>query len=192
MVGFILSVVLGSLAVIIVIAMTNSLIIKRNRVRNAFAGINTQLKKRCDLVPNLVAAVREYMEQERGVLEKLTALYSRAQTPKLPMEEKLQLDHQLSVVMRRVMIQAENYPRLKTSADMELLRHSLKETEEQIAASRRAYNTTAANYNNAVEMFPSKLVALLLGYQPRPLFSTPESERENADVEALFEHGRRT
>ena len=134
----------------------------------------------------LMAAVREYMTHERGVLEEITALRSRAEDPGLPLEEKLDLDHKLSGMLRGLMVQVENYPQLKASANMEQLQRSLNEVEEQLAAGRRAYNAAVTDYNNSVEMFPSNIAAAILGYQRRELFSIPEAERENVDVGALF------
>lgn len=186
MTGILLAAVFGIIVLIIGIVMVNNLIMRRNQVENAFAGINAQLKKRFDLIPNLVAAVREYMTHERGVLEEITALRSRAEDPGLPLEEKLDLDHKLSGMLRGLMVQVENYPQLKASANMEQLQRSLNEVEEQLAAGRRAYNAAVTDYNNSVEMFPSNIAAAILGYQRRELFSIPEAERENVDVGALF------
>ncbi len=175
-----------ALFVIFIIVMVNSLIGKKNQVENAFAGIDVQLKKRCDLVPNLVAAVQKYMTHERGVLEDVTALRAKAMEPGLPADERMRLDGQLSGMLRNLMVQVESYPQLKASENVMQLQRSLNEVEEQIAAIRRTYNAAVTDYNNAVEMFPSNLIAGMMSYRRRELFSIPEADRANVDVQALF------
>lgn len=170
----------------IVIIMVNSLIVKKNQIDNAFAGIDAQLKKRYDLIPNLVAAAKEYMTHERGILEDITALRTKALENGVSTVEKMDIDNKLSAMMHGIMVQVENYPQLKASRNIEQLQRALNEVEEQLSAARRAYNAAVTSYNNSVEIFPSCIIAGILNYHTRPLFTIPENERDNVNVGALF------
>ena len=167
-------------AAILVIAMINSLIGKKNQVNFAFSSIDAQLKKRYDLVPNLVAACEKYMGYEEKVLKDLTE--TRTKILQGGGDEKVALDGMLSAQLRSVFAVAENYPQLKAVDNFVLLQRSLNEVEEQLAASRRAFNAAVTAYNNAVEMFPSNLVANLLGYPLKPLFEIPDEERQPVKI----------
>ena len=166
--------------VVIFIFIVNSLIMKNNMVKNAASGIDVQLKKRFDLVPNLVAAVRRYLEHESETLTRIAEL--RAGGKASPAE----LDRELSGALRNVMVQVERYPDLKASANMEQLQRSLNEIEEQLSAARRSYNAAATDFNNAITMFPGCLFAGMLKYSKVELFTIPEAEKANVDVGKLF------
>ncbi len=185
-IGVYVAIGVGVLLVIVIVAMVNSLIGKKNQVENTFAGIDVQLKKRYDLIPNLVASVQKYMTHERDVLENVTALRSRAMEPGVGADERIRIDNQMSGMLRGLMVQIESYPQLKASENVMQLQRALNEVEEQIAAIRRAYNAAVTDYNNAVEMFPSNLIAGMMSYRRRELFVIPEAERANVDVHALF------
>lgn len=174
------------LMVIAYAVMYNSLIGKKNQVDYAYSGIDVQLKKRHDLIPNLVATVKQYMEHERGLLERITELRARATTSNLPESERMQAEAQLSGALRSLMIAVENYPQLKANENFLHLQASLNDIEEQIAAARRAYNAAVTDYNNAIEMFPTNLVAGMMGLKRRAVFEAEESERETPQVAQLF------
>ncbi len=156
----------------------NNFISKRNSVRNAFASLDAMLKKRFDLIPNLVTVVEKYMNYERETLQKITELRAKAISPDTPYSEKLQLNDQISKFLRQIIAVAENYPVLKASENFMHLQRSLNEVEEQIAASRRAYNAAVTDYNNYVQMFPFNIVAKIFGFKPESWFEIPEEERK--------------
>lgn len=178
----------GALLLLVVLyaVLYNSLIGKKNQVEYAYSGVDVQLKKRHDLVPNLVATVKQYMEHERELLERITELRARATASNLSDQERLQAESQLSGALRSLMIAVENYPQLKANENFMHLQASLNEIEEQIAAARRAYNAAVTDYNNAVEMFPTNIVAGMMGLKRRPVFEAEESERATPQVSQLF------
>ena len=184
-----LIVVIGIVAVVLALAlffMYNTLVGRRNQVDNAFASIDAMLKKRYDLIPNLVATVQQYAAHERELLTSLTDIRARALAASPSPDQRVQLDSQLSQALRQVMVVAENYPDLKASQNFVQLQGSLNEVEEQISAARRSYNAAVTSYNNSVQMVPTSLIAGMFNFTPRSLFEIPEAERQNVDVGALF------
>ena len=178
--------IIGAVAVvIIVILLYNSLVVKRNNVDNAFACIDTQLKKRFDLIPNLVAAVKEYMRHESSTLTQITELRAKAMSS-ASASEKMAYSDQAAGLMRNIMVQAENYPDLKAGANFLQLQRSLNEIEEQLSAARRTFNAAVTEYNNAIQCFPWNIFAAILGFRARELFSVSEAERQNPNVKDLF------
>ncbi len=173
-------------AAILYAVLYNSLIGKKNQVEYAYSGVDVQLKKRHDLIPNLVASVKQYMEHERGLLERITELRSRAMNPNLPEGERMQLEAALSGALRNLMVAVENYPQLQANEKFTHLQASLNEVEEQIAAARRTYNAAVTDYNNAIEMFPTNLIASTMGLKRRAVFEAEETERATPSVAQLF------
>ena len=171
---------------IILILMYNSLIAKKNQVENIFAGIDAQLKKRYDLVPNLVASVSEYMEHEKSILQEVTKLRSEANRPNISDKEKIDLDAKMSSALGSIMIAVENYPELKANENVMHLQRSLSELEEQISAARRAYNQAVTDYNNAIEMIPTNFMANAMNYKRKEVFEITQTERKNVNVKELF------
>jgi LemA protein len=171
---------------IAVFLMYNTLIKKKNDVENAFASIDTLLKKRYDLIPNLVSTVKQYMEHEAGVLTEITELRARATSGQLSQDEEVQLNNQLNKMLGGIMVAVENYPDLKASENFQHLQRTLNEVEEQISAARRAFNAAVTDFNNAVEMFPTNIMAGMMNYSTRELFEATEQERQNVDVKDLF------
>ena len=180
--SLIIAIVIG----IILVLMYNSLVSKKNQVENIFAGIDAQLKKRYDLIPNLVATVSKYMEHEKGILEEVTKLRSEANKPNISDEHKMQLDAKISSALGSIMVAVENYPDLKANQNVMHLQHSLNEIEEQISAARRAYNQAVTDYNNALEMIPTNFMASAMGYTRKAVFEIPDNERQNVNVKELF------
>ncbi|WP_333654953.1 LemA family protein [Dissulfurispira sp.] len=160
------------------VALFNTLISRKNRVSYAFSSIDAMLKKRYDLIPNLVTVVEKYMTYEKKVLEELTLLRAKAVSGNIDDEERITLDKQISKVLRSIIAVAENYPALKASENFLHLQKSLNEIEEQISASRRAYNAAVTDYNNGVEMFPLNIAARIMGYRQKPWFEIPDEERK--------------
>ncbi len=179
-------IIILAVVVLMVVVMYNSLIGKKNQVDNAFASIDVMLKKRYDLIPNLVSAVKTYMQHEKSVLTEITELRSKAMQSGLSDDEKIQLDNKISRALGGIMVAVENYPQLKANENFMHLQASLNEIEEQISAARRSYNASVTDYNNAIEMFPTNIFASMMGYKRKTLFEITEAERKNVDVNALF------
>lgn len=174
------------LIAIMIILMYNSLIGKKNQVDNIFAGVDAVLKKRFDLIPNLVASVERYMEHEKSVLEKVTELRAQAMNPDLTDEQKIAYDQKLSALLGSITVAMEAYPDLKANENVSHLMRSLNEIEEQISAARRAYNQSVTDLNNAIEMFPTNLISGWMNLQKRSVFEITVAERQNVDVNTLF------
>lgn len=169
------------------VGMYNVLVGKKNTVRNVFGSVDTLLKKRYDLIPNLVGCVQSYMKHEREVLTQVTKLRAEALAGNLTAEEKIDLDQKVSEAIRGIMVAVENYPNLKANEQFMQLQRTLTEVEEQISAARRAYNSAVTDYNNAVEMFPTKIAAQLMNYRTKRVFTIGSTEKQNVDVHGLFQ-----
>ncbi|MFT7003988.1 MAG: LemA protein [Sulfurimonas sp.] len=181
-VPFIIIIVLG----VVLVLMYNSLVSKKNQVENIFASVDTMLKKRYDLIPNLVATVSKYMEHEKSLFNEVTKLRSDANKPNVSDEQKIALDAKLSSALGSIMIAVENYPELKANENVMHLQGTLNEVEEQISAARRAYNQAVTDYNNAIEMLPTNFIASAMNYKRKQVFEIVEIERKNINVEELF------
>jgi LemA protein len=175
---------------LVILVMYNGLIGRRNAVDQAYSSIDVMLKKRYDLIPNLVAAVQAYMSHERGLLTELTELRSRAMGATASPDARVLAENQLSSVLGRVMVVAEAYPDLKASDNFVQLQASLNEIEEQLSAARRAYNAAVTDLNNAIEMVPTNVLAGMMQLRRRELFAAAETERANVNVGQLFGNGR--
>ncbi len=156
----------------------NSLVNHRNQVRLAFATIDVQLKKRHDLIPNLVETVRAFAAHEREVLESVTRSRSQAAAPGSGWQAQEHLHHEVG----RLIARAEAYPDLKSDRQFLMLQRQLAECEAQIAAARRSYNTSVMDYHNSVDMFPSSLVARMFSFKHKPAFEIAVAERSRPDV----------
>ncbi len=164
----------------------NSLVSKRNLVDNAFALIDTQLKKRCDLIPNLVASVKNYMKHESSILTAITELRSKAIKPEISAAERVELNNQITDAMRSILVQVEQYPDLKATESFQHLNRSLNEVEEQLSAARRSYNAAVTDYNTSIQCFPVNLLASAFQFQKRELLRITEAERAVPKVGELF------
>ncbi|MBN1846116.1 MAG: LemA family protein [Sedimentisphaerales bacterium] len=182
---YVLAIVLGVIG-LFAILLYNSLVGKKNQVENVFGSIDALLKKRYDLVPNLVATVQQYMKHERDTLTKITELRARAVSGNISDDEKVALDNQITKMLGGIMVAVENYPELKANENFLQLQGSMNEIEEQISAARRAYNASVTDYNNAVEMFPTNIMASMMSYRRKNVFEIPDRERENVNVKELF------
>ena len=179
-------IIIAAVLVLIPVMLYNSLVGKKNQVTNVFASIDTLLKKRYDLIPNLISTVKTYMEHERGTLTEITELRAKATSGQLSDDDKVDLDNKISKALGGIMIAVENYPDLKANQNFLQLQGSLNEVEEQISAARRAYNASVTDYNNAVEMFPTNILASMMSYKLKKVFEIAETERKNVDVKDLF------
>lgn len=164
----------------------NTLTRRKNNVDNAFGSIDAMLKKRFDLIPNLVASVQQYAQYEADTLSKLTGMRSKSYDSLTP-QEKAEFDRTFSDVRRQIFMVAENYPQLRASENFMQLQRTLNETEEQLSASRRTYNACVTDYNNAVMTFPSNIVAGIFGFTKQAVLVIPEEERAVPNVKNLFQ-----
>jgi LemA protein len=168
------------------IGLYNSLIGKKNQVANAFSGIDAMLKKRFDLLPNLVETVKQYMQHESATLSRIVELRAQASRGNLTTDDKIELDKQVSTGVKGLMLTVESYPELKANQNFINLQSTWTESEEQIAAARRSYNASVTDYNDAIMMFPGSIVAGMLKYQPIAVLSNTEEERTNISAKELF------
>jgi LemA protein len=173
-------------ALVLLVLIYNTLVSRKNEVKNSFAAIDAMLKKRFDLIPNLVAAVKESTRFETSTLEKVIQMRSRAGTGPLSPQQLQKLDSESTGAIRSFLVQVEAYPDLKSSHNIVQMQNALQEIEDQLAAARRSYNAAVTNYNNALEMFPTNIVAGMLTYQSAELLAIPEAERRNVNVAELF------
>ncbi|MGE5678792.1 MAG: LemA family protein [Pseudomonadota bacterium] len=160
----------------------NSLVVKRNRVKNAWAQIDVQLKKRFDLIPNLVETVKGYAKHEAGTLEavvKARNQYISAVTP----EEMMKANTEMTGALSRLFALAENYPDLKANTNFMELQNELTQVEDKIAYARQFYNDTVMIFNNAIQVFPANLLAGLFGFKEETYFKADETERQNVKVQ---------
>jgi len=162
----------------------NTVVARKNQVENAFGAVEAQLKRRRDLIPNLVEAVKQYMAYERDLLEKLTQL--REQAEKAQGEERLKAEGELSRVLGQVWARLEAYPDLKASGNFLQLQAALTEVEDSIAAARRFYNQAVTDYNNVLEQIPFAPIARAMGLTRKPVFTIPEEERAAPNLGELF------
>lgn len=178
-------IVLGVL-VLSAFVLFNSLVQKKNQVTNVFATIDALLKKRYDLIPNLVATVQSYMSYEKGTLTEITQLRAQAMSGNLSDDQKVVLENQMAKLMGGIRVAVENYPDLKANQNFLQLQGALNEIEEQLSAARRAYNAAVTDYNNAIEMIPTNIVASLMGYKIKAVFEASAEEKNNVDINSLF------
>jgi LemA protein len=182
---------LGLLAIVLsaTVQVYNRLVRLRNAVREAFGTIDVMLKKRHDLIPSLVSAVRGAMTHERELLERVTELRTRAASGALAPEERIDVELGIGKALGRIMVAVENYPQLKANENVLHLQASLNEVEEQISAARRFYNTAVTDYNTAIQSFPAMIPARALRYEPEVWFRIGEDERSVPSLDGL--HGER-
>ncbi len=172
------------LAIVVVIAIVlvviyNQLVTLRQRVQNAWSQIDVQLQRRFDLIPNLVETVKGYMTHEQETLTKVTDLRSAWADAKT-VEQKAELEGQLTDTLKTIMAVAENYPNLKADQSFNNLQTELSDTENKISYSRQFYNDTVTMYNTKLETFPSNLVASMFGFKASTLFNVDNDEAKKA------------
>ncbi len=170
-IGIVLVIVI-IIALLAVVSIFNGLIVKRNRVQNASAQIDVQLKRRYDLIPNLIETVKGYMKYEKSVLTTVTQLRSSIVTGS--MQDKAVANSQLSQALKSIFAVAENYPDLKASQNFKDLQEQLEDTEDKIAFVRTSYNDYVLDYNNAIQEMPGMFFANMFGFQKMDFFKAPE------------------
>lgn len=160
------------------IALYNGLITLRNRVEEALSDMDVQLKRRYDLIPNLVETVKGYAAHEQGTLEKVIAARNSAMAiPSSDTEKKIQAENQLSSSLRSIFALAENYPDLKANQNFLELQRELTDTEDKIMASRRFYNGNVRDFNTKLQVFPTNIVNLMLNFKPFKFYELSDAEQ---------------
>ena len=170
------------LIVIYILALYNSFVKLNNKVKEAFSTMDVYLKKRWDLIPNIVETVKGYTKHEKDTLKEVVELRNSTYD-KMSDEEKIKTNEQLSSGINKIMALAEAYPDLKANKNFKDLSKQLTKVEDDIANSRKYYNGVVRIYNNKVEMFPSNIFAGLFGYKSKAMFEASANERENVKVE---------
>ena len=162
----------------------------KNKVKEAFASIDVQLKKRYDLMPNILMMANKFMEHERSLIEDVTKLRTEALNTKSDfgtIQNKIKLESEIQSKMGQIMVSMENYPQLKSNETMVQAMQTFSEVEEHIAAARRFYNAAILDLNNAIEIYPSSMFASSMGLTVLPYFEiTSEVEKEPVNAMAYF------
>lgn len=174
-------IIIGIIVVLVIaaIAIYNNLVRSRKEVDNSWAQIDVQLKRRCDLIPNLVETVKGYAAHESGVLEKVTQARSAAMSPNLNTADRIQAESKLTGALQGLMVQVEAYPDLKANQNFLALQEELASTENRISFARQHYNDTATNYNTAIAVFPACIFASIFNFKDASLWQiTDAADRE--------------
>ena len=179
--GLIILIVVLVVLVLWLVATYNSLVSLRNRVRDAWSQIDVQLKRRFDMVPNLVDIVKGYTKHESETLENVVKARNTYLSANLP-EEQMKADGELTKAINKLFALTESYPDLKANQNFLELQASLEQTEDKIAIARQFYNDIVLQYNNKVEMFPSNLVAGIFKFTKETFFNALEEEKENVKI----------
>ncbi|MBO5689859.1 MAG: LemA family protein [Lentisphaeria bacterium] len=178
-IGLIVTLVIAAVGVLVVIGMYNNLVRMRKQADNAWAQIDVQLKRRCDLIPNLVESVKGYAKHESGVFERVTAARTRAMAVSGSGADRIAAETELSGALKALNVQVEAYPELKANTSFLQLQEELSSTENKISFARQHYNDSATNYNTAIAVFPANIIAGVFHFQDIPLWQiTDPAERE--------------
>lgn len=170
--------------VVFVIVAYNSLIVLRNRINNAESQIDVQLKRRYDLIPNLVETVKGYARHEKEVFENVTKARSALLKAKT-MPQKAKASNMVTDALKTLFAVAENYPKLRANENFMMLQEELSGTESKIAYSRQFYNDTVLSYNNSIQRFPSNMIANMFNFKQREFFEIEEAA-EKKPVKVKF------
>lgn len=159
----------------------NKLVVLRNRIDEALSGIDVQLKRRADLIPNLVETVKGYAKHEKEVFENVTKARSALMSADTP-HEKAEADNMLQGALKSLFAVAEDYPDLKADDNFQELQRQLEDTEDKVAFSRQFYNSNVLEFNNKIEVFPNNVLVNFLGYQEVEFFTAEDEDREEVEV----------
>ena len=170
-----------ALLVIYVLVTYNGFVRIKNRVEEAFSTMDVYLKKRWDLIPNIVETVKGYAKHEKSTWSEVIKLRNGAYDD-MSSDEKIKANQELSKGITKIMALAEQYPDLKANENFKDLSAQLTKIEDEIANSRKYYNGTVREFNDKVQMFPSNVVAMIFGYKTKTMFEANEEERKNVKV----------
>lgn len=174
---------IGALVIfgVILLYLYNTLISAKLRVGEAFSQIDVQLKRRIDLIPNLIETVKGYAKHEKGTFEKVTELRTSLMQAKTT-EKKAEANNMLTEALKSVFAVAEGYPQLRASENFKELQEELEDTENKIAYSRQFYNSVVLDYNTKLQVFPNLIFAKLLNFKPADFFAATEEEKKSVKV----------
>jgi LemA protein len=178
-VWLIVGIIVGVIVLYVIIAF-NSLIYQKNKVKNAWSQIDVQLKRRYDLIPNLIETVKGYMKYEREVLTTITNV--RANLMKGDIHKRAEASDQLTNALKSLFAVAENYPQLKANENFKMLQEELAGTENKIAYARQFYNDSVMSYNTKIQRFPMNLFAGIMGFKQEEFFKAKGEEKEPVKV----------
>lgn len=181
-IGLIIAIVVIAVIVLWAIATYNKLVVLRNRVKDQWAQMDVQLKRRFDLIPNLVETVKGYAKHENETLENVIKARNTFLSAKTP-EEEMQANSELTNAVSKLFALSESYPDLKANTNFTDLQEELDETEDKIASARQFYNDVVMEYNNKIEIIPSNIIASLFKFKPEAYFEASAAERENVKVQ---------
>lgn len=170
--------IIMGIVVVVLIVIYNTMLKKRNKVKTAFSSMDVMLKKRYDIMPNLVSMVQKYMTHESDLLTRLTELRTKAQNTN-SIDESIELNKQIDDTMRKINVSVEGYPNLKSNQNFLHMQAVLNDIEEQISAARRTYNAHVEAYNTFIGMLPINIVAFIFRFKQYKLFEITDKEREN-------------
>ena len=175
---------LGILGVLVVylVAQYNGFVVLKTRIQEALSGIDVQLKRRADLIPNVVETVKGYAKHEKSVFTDVTKARTAlmgAQSPK----EKAEADNMLSGALKSLFAVAEAYPDLKANTNFQDLQRQLEDTEDKVAYSRQFYNSNVLDFNSKVQMFPTNLIANAFSFKPFEFFEAEEADKKSVKVQ---------
>ncbi len=185
-------IILAVIAIIVILPLYMlyvGVIKKKNKVKEAMAGIDVQLKKRYDLIPNILTIANKFMEHEKSLISEITQLRTQASGIKSNQDtisDKINLDNSISSKMSQLIVSVENYPQLKSDQTMMQAMQTYSEVEEHIAAARRFYNSAVNELNNAVEIFPSSMIASFLDISVYPFFEADEAAKRSVNASDYF------
>jgi len=172
---------LGVVFVLFLIGTYNGLVVLKARIQEALSGIDVQLKRRADLIPNLVETVKGYAKHQKGVFENVTKARSSLMGA-TSLQEKAEANNQLSGALKSLFAVAEAYPDLKASSNFQDLQRQLEDTEDKVAYSRQFYNANVLEYNTRIMVFPSNIIASMFAFVKADFFAANEEERKNVSV----------
>lgn len=182
---FIILIAVAVLFIIYGVMVSNQIIGYKNAVLQAYGSIEIYLKKRFDLIPNLVSLLNKYMAHEKEVLIKVTELRSKTDG-NASQEEKINTSNEFSGWIENFKLTAENYPELKADTQFLDLQHQLSNLEDYISAARRAYNASVTAYNNKIQMFPASIIAGFRKDKTQPLLEIPKTEQKEVNINQLL------
>ena len=174
--------IITGILILLVILSYNSLIRLRNQIDNAWAQIDVQLKRRFDLIPNLIETVKGYTKHEKGVLEEVTKARTAFMNAN-SVKEKAKAENMLEGTLKTLFAVSENYPQLKANENFLQLQEELSGTESKIAYARQHYNDMILEYNNKVQSFPTNILAKMFNFKEKESYPIPEEERKNIKVQ---------
>lgn len=169
------------LLIVYLVSMYNGFIILRTRIQEALSGIDVQLKRRADLIPNLVETVKGYAKHEKEIFENVTKARASMMNAG-SLQEKAEANNQLSGALKSLFAVAEAYPDLKANTNFQDLQRQLEDTEDKVSFSRQFYNSNVLDFNSKVQLFPGNIIAGMFGFTIAEFFAATEEEKKKIDV----------